>query len=240
MKNFNELENILDENETVKLTDSFSYSWADFGRQAGSYIGVCVIVFVGLLVLSVFPLASNILSPFIALGFASFVYNERVNKNVEFGNFFRPFQKFGPVILTYLLTAVAYIVACVPLIIFGGIAFFNELLDARTDPTNFNPIFTTALLMSGLVTFVLVLLVATFTYYATYFAYFYDVKPMEAIKLSIKMGTKNFGHLIMLFLFSGFIAVIGVLLCGVGLLVTIPLSHLIKYYTFEGLTKLEK
>ena len=163
-----------------------------------------------------------------------------VNKNVEFGNFFRPFQKFGPVILTYLLTAVAYVVACVPLIIFGGIAFFNELLDARTDPTNFNPIFTTALLMSGLVTFVLVLLVATFTYYATYFAYFYDVKPMEAIKLSIKMGTKNFGHLIMLFLFSGFIAVIGVLLCGVGLLVTIPLSHLIKYYTFEGLTKLEK
>ena len=83
MKNFNELENILDENESVKLTDSFSYSWADFGRQAGAYIGVCVIVFVGLLVLSVFPLASNILSPFIALGFASFVYNERVNKNVS-------------------------------------------------------------------------------------------------------------------------------------------------------------
>jgi uncharacterized membrane protein len=239
MRNFNELETILAENQPVKLTDSFSYSWADFGRQAGSYIGFCLLVFVGMIVLSFVPFAANILSPFLALGFASFVYNERVNKNVEFGNFFKPFEKFGNVILTYLLTAVAYIIACLPVIIFGGIAFYNELMEARSNPYNFNPVFTTALIFSGLVSFVLLLIVATFTFYATYFAYFYNVKPIEAIKLSIKMGSKHFGHLIMLFLFSGFVGAIGVILCGIGLLVTIPLSHLMRYYTFEGITKLE-
>lgn len=239
MKNYNELENILTEPQPVKLTDSFSYSWADFGRQAGSYLGITVLVFVALLVLSFIPFAANILSPFIALGIAAFVYNERVNKNVEFGNFFKPFEKFGDVILTYLLTVVAYIVACLPLILFGGIALYQQIMDARSNPYDFNPVFSTALIVSAFITFILVLIVAVFTYYATYFAYFYNVKPVEAIKLSISMGSKNFGHLLMMFLFSGFIGAIGVILCGIGLLVTIPLSHLMRYYTFEGLTKLE-
>jgi uncharacterized membrane protein len=239
MKNYTELETIIAENKPVKITDSFSYSWADFGRQAGSYIGISLLLFVALIVLSFIPLAANVLSPFIALGFAAFIYNERVNKNVEFGNFFNPFEKFGDVILTYLLTVVAYIIACLPLILFGGIALYREIMDARTNPYDFNPVFSTALIISALLTFVLVLIVAVFTYYATYFAYFYNVKPIEAIKLSISMGSKNFGHLIMVFLFSGFIGAIGVILCGIGLLVTIPLSHLIRYYTFEGITQLE-
>jgi uncharacterized membrane protein len=50
---------------------------------------------------------------------------------------------------------------------------------------------------------------------------------------------KNFGHMIMLLLFSGFVGGIGVILCGIGLLVTIPIANLMVYYSFEGLTKLE-
>jgi hypothetical protein len=240
MKNYTELETIIAENKPVKLTDSFSYSWSDFGRNAGSYIGFIVLAFLALLVLSFVPFASNILSPFLSLAFATFLYNERVNRSTEFGNFFKSFEKFGDVILTYLLTLVAYIVACLPLLIFGGIAFFKELIEAQTDPYNYNPVFSVGLVASAIVTIILCLIVATFTYFAPFFAYFYNVKPIEAIKLSISMGSKNFGHLIMLFLFSGFVGSIGVIACGVGLIVTLPVASLIIYYTFEGITELEK
>jgi hypothetical protein len=240
MKQFAELDQIIQEQNQVKLTDSFSYSWNDFKRQAGPYLGFTVLAFLISFIIAFIPFGSLIVSPFIGLGYATFLYEERMNRNTEFGNFFKSFQKFGDVILTYLLTLVAYFIAAIPLMFLGGIAFFRELAKAQTNPMGFDPVFTTGLIAGILVTIVLFLIIAACTHFATYFAYFYDVKPIEAIKLSVRMGLRNFGHMILLFLFSGFVAAIGAILCGVGLLVTLPIASLIIYYTFEGITKLEK
>jgi hypothetical protein len=239
MKNFAELDATLNEQPSVKLTDSFSFSFNDFKRQAGSYLGFTLLVIVGSFVISFIPFGSLILSPFLTLGFATFLYFERVHHNIEFGNFFKSFEKFGNVFLTYLLTLVAYFIAILPLLFLGGIALFKEISNARYNPRGFDPVFGTGLIIGVLVTLFLFLLIGVCTKFATYYAYFHNVTPVEAIKLSYKLGMKNFGHMIMLVLFSGFVGAIGVILCGIGLLVTIPIANLIMYYSFEGLTKLE-
>ncbi len=239
MKYFDELETIINEHHPVKLTQSFSQAWQAFKRQPGPYIGYFLIVILVSIVLSFIPLASNILSPFITLGFAAFLYEEKNHKNASFNNFFKPFEKFGNVILTYLLTLVAFIVACSPLLIFGGAQFFQAILESQKNPGNFHFEMNSGLILASIATFILCLVTAVLLSYATFFAYFYSVKPMEAIKLSIQMGAKNFIHMILLFIFSVVVALGGVIALIIGIFIAVPLIYMIIYFTFAGITKLE-
>jgi hypothetical protein len=239
MKQFAELEATINEHHQVKITESLSLAWQAFKRQPGLYIAYLFVVILASVVLSFIPLASTVISPFIVIGFSAFLYEENVHKDATFNNFFKPFQKFGNVFLTYLLTLVAYIVACSPLMLFGGMEFIQQLIEAQKHPYDFHPVFTSSLILGSVATVILCIITAVLLSYATFFAYFYSVKPMEAIKLSIQMGSKNFLHLIMLFIFSGFIAMIGVVAIIIGLLVTIPVAYLMMYFTFAGITKLE-
>ncbi len=243
MKSYHELDSILEEKVEVRILESTSTSWADFSRQAGQYIGFIVIYIVASFILSVIPIlniASNVITPFMPLGLATFVYFERVNRSNDFGNFFMPFRKFVDIILTQLIIIALSVVAFLPVLFFGGIEFYRQFEEAGTDIRSFNPVLPPGLILSFILSFLLLLVVAVFTYFGTYFAYFYNLKPIEAIKLSIKMGQKHLLHFIMLFLFSGFISALGVLLCCVGLLATIPISSLIVYHSFASITKLEK
>jgi hypothetical protein len=150
MRNFTELDAILTEQPSVKLTDSFSFSFNDFKRQAGSYLGFTFLIFVASIIISFIPFGSLIISPFLALGFATFLYFERVNHGVEFGNFFKSFDKFGNVILTYLLTLAAYFIAILPLLFLGGIALFKQISEARYNPRSFDPVLGTGLIAQSL------------------------------------------------------------------------------------------
>ncbi len=239
MRHFDEIESIINEHQPVKLTESFSHAWQAFKRQPGSYIGFFLVVILASMVLSFIPLASNLISPFITLGFAAFLYEEKVHKNATFNNFFKPFEKFGNVILTYLLTMVAFIVACSPLFLFGGTEFFQAILEAQKHPGSFHFEMTNGIIMASIATFILCMITAVLLSYATFFAYFYSVKPMEAIKLSIQMGSKNFIHIILLFIFSIFIAIGGVIALIIGIFVAVPIIYLMIYFTFAGITKLE-
>ncbi len=74
------------------------------------------------------------------------------------------------------------------------------------------------------------------TSYALYFVIDRDLPAVEAIKASIRLTTSNAGTLIGFFLLSLVVEVIGACLCGVGLLVAIPVVVIAQAYTFRTLT----
>jgi len=67
------------------------------------------------------------------------------------------------------------------------------------------------------------------------FIWFYDKDPSEAIRLSRKTVSGNFGQILLLFLILAGINLLGIMALGVGILLTMPFSFCVVYATFEDI-----
>ena len=99
-----------------------------------------------------------------------------------------------------------------------------------------------AALIIGVLTFIGLILcilpgiaVIFFTSYTLYFVIDRDQDAITAIKSSVAMVKDNFGPLILFFLASLAAYIVGACLCGVGLLVAIPVVVIAQAYTFRTL-----
>lgn len=72
--------------------------------------------------------------------------------------------------------------------------------------------------------------------YTLYFLIDKGEEPVESIKKSFRFVLDNLGQLILLFLASFAIVIVGAIACGVGLLVAIPVVILANAYAFRTLT----
>lgn len=72
--------------------------------------------------------------------------------------------------------------------------------------------------------------------YSLYFVIDKDMAPMDAVKASYELTTKNLGSTIIWYLVGGLIAVAGAIACGIGIIATIPITLLGTAYTYKKLT----
>ncbi|MGE2723352.1 hypothetical protein [Mycolicibacterium pulveris] len=80
------------------------------------------------------------------------------------------------------------------------------------------------------------LIVAIFTMFTIVALLDRNLAPIDAIKTSFNVVKENFGLALLTWLVMLAIAAVGALLCGVGLLVAIPLVILIEVYAFRKLS----
>ncbi len=80
------------------------------------------------------------------------------------------------------------------------------------------------------------LVVAFVTWFSLYFVVDQHLGAIDALKASIGLVGRNLGPMLMLALSCLGAAIIGVILCGVGLLVALPIVVLAQVYTFRTLT----
>lgn len=78
--------------------------------------------------------------------------------------------------------------------------------------------------------------VAFLTSYTLFFVIDQGLSPVDAIKASFELTTKNLANTVVWYIVGGIVAVAGVIACGVGLLVTIPLVIIGTAYTYKTLT----
>ena len=71
--------------------------------------------------------------------------------------------------------------------------------------------------------------------FAHLFTWFYDKDPSEAIRLSRKTVSGNFGQILLLFLILAGINLLGVMAFGVGILLTMPFSFCVVYAAFDDI-----
>lgn len=69
--------------------------------------------------------------------------------------------------------------------------------------------------------------------FSHFFVWFFDEDPSEAIHLSRKTVSGNFGQILMLLLILAGINLIGILALGVGILLTMPFSFCVLYAAFD-------
>jgi uncharacterized membrane protein len=80
------------------------------------------------------------------------------------------------------------------------------------------------------------LVIGIFTIFTTVIIVDRNESPIDAIKHSIDITKNNFVQVLLIWLVAGVIAVVGALVCLVGLLVAIPVSALFLVYAYRYLT----
>jgi uncharacterized membrane protein len=84
--------------------------------------------------------------------------------------------------------------------------------------------------------FILGIAVAIFTLFTTVAIVDRGLSPIDGIKTSIDIAKANFVQVLLTWLLAAVIATVGVLACGVGLLVSVPVSVLYVVYAYRRLT----
>jgi uncharacterized membrane protein len=149
-------------------------------------------------------------------------------------------------ILSLLGSALSYVVSLVIQagIIKGALALTrNEPLSVGTAFNGINwgqviaaSLITGAIIFVGLILCIIPGIIAIFlTWFTLYFVIDRNMPAIEAIKASVAMVRANIGNLLLLFLASLAAYIVGACLCGVGLLVAIPVVILAQVYTFRTL-----
>ncbi len=116
-----------------------------------------------------------------------------------------------------------------------------ELPDFFRGFDRFLPLLLLNLLITVVVVLGLLLLVIPGVYFAIsyifshFFVWFYDVDPTEAVSLSRKTVSGNFGQIFLLCLVLAGINLLGALAFGVGLLLTVPFSYCVLYAAFDDI-----
>ena len=116
-----------------------------------------------------------------------------------------------------------------------------ELSDFFKSFDKFIPLLILTLLIALVVFIGLMLLIIPGIYFAVsylfahFFVWYYDVDPSEAIRLSRKTVSGNFGQILLLCLVLGGINLIGILAFGVGILLTLPFTYCVIYAAFDDI-----
>lgn len=176
----------------VKIGEYISRGWEQLQPKIGLFVGYVAVLFGINLVLAFIPFAGSIgsavVSPPLNAGLFIVAYKHLLGESVEFGDFFKGFDKFGVFLAAGLISGLLTmlgIIACIVPGIYLGIAYSFVQLFIVDQNLEFWP----------------------------------------AMEMSRKLVTKNF------FPIFGFVFLLtlinfgGVLLCGLGLLVTLPLTY---------------
>jgi len=121
-----------------------------------------------------------------------------------------------------------------------------EISDFFKSFDRFVPLLILNLLISLLVFLGLILLVLPGIYlaisylFAHFFVWYYDVEPSEALRMSRRTVSGNFGQILLLSLILGGINLLGLLAFGVGILLSLPFSYCVIYATFDDIIGIPK
>jgi uncharacterized membrane protein len=159
----------------------------------------------GTLVLSI---VSFVFGIFVQAAFLSGALDLADGRPVSVGSFFKP-RNFGNVILAALLLSV---------------------ISAILDAVSLLPSFVFALL-----SLVAILVFTFFALFTIAFATDRGLSPIDALKASFATVRANAGSTLLSLVVQFLLLLIGAIICGLGLLVTVPLALLIQVYTYRRL-----
>jgi len=156
--------------------------------------------------------------------------------------------------LTGVGLAVMILSSIVQILVKGGIASagYGGLLDiANGQPVSigsfFRPRNIVAVIVASLIVDIVTIVglfacilpglaVFVFAWFSTVAIVDRNLSPIDGIRASIDIVKKNFGSVLLAILTWAALHIVGALLCGVGLLVTIPVAYLFLVYTYRRLS----
>ena len=228
--------NIQFNRSAIDAGGAISMGWEMVKANYGMFLGVAV---VATILSGCIPCVSLfILGPVLA-GVYYFALRLYAGESVDFGMMFKGFEKFVPLM-------VIGIVYSIPEIIGQGLRFGVQMgqigLDSQRsgrngqffqstsgDPNIFAGIAAGVLIIVAIVAVVFILFAIVWRFllfFSIPLAMDRDLGAVDAMKLSAQAAMGNVGGIIVLFIFEFLVSLLGMLMCGIGiLLVSIPIIY---------------
>jgi uncharacterized membrane protein len=224
----------------VNIGEAFSWAWNKFSKNAAPLIvatliyGVIVGVLYGIIYAVALLLAPDPVSYYDSSG-SGFSYSY----SAGFGAASFAVLVLGGLVLVVLIGAIqsAYLGALLDIANGEQVA-----IGSFFKPRNVGSVVLGALIVGVLVSigYVLCVLpglaVAIFTIFTTILIVERNLAPIDAIKASIDIVKANFVQVLLVWLIFGVITTVGSLLCGIGLIVAVPVATLFLVYAYRKLS----
>jgi uncharacterized membrane protein len=189
---------------------------------------------------------SLIIAPVLQVGYSQFTYAAVKENRVDFAEFFKGFNRVGPLVVTYILSALIILAAMVPGLILwyqaGMFDWFIGIMEEYPffeDLSGFGESVDMGLFWIGtMLIFIGAMVVGVLFTWALNLVWFFDITPSEALAASRKLVARNWAPMIIFLILSGIIAGLGLLLCGIGILYTAPAMAVAQFFAFADSTKI--
>jgi hypothetical protein len=219
------------------INKSYAFNFGDYISRGFSLVGknpglFIAYAFIYLLILTVCqfvpflgPIASFIATPCLTAGFYLSANKQERGKTLEFGDFFKGFDFIGQLILISLIQGALMIVVMIPFVI---LMFF--MIDVTAGDN-----FPALMIGLGLLLFLPIVYIMVAWGFAPLLVLFHKMEAWQAMEASRKIITSNW---VMFFLFSivaSFIAMLGFVALGFGILYTLPVVMCMYYAAFHDI-----
>lgn len=233
------LESIIRDGYEFNFSDYLSQGIELFKKDIGSFVGYMLVYLVIVIAASFVPFGSLFVTYPLYMGFALVAHQIARGQEYAFQDFFKGFQDFGPLLLTYLVMFLAILLVMSPMLIMFFSTFYT-IVDV--DYSGEIP----AIFENG--TFLLVFFLAmipmiyltTSWRWAPYLVVFYKLSFWDALETSRRLVGRNFWITLGFIILLGLLASAGVIALFVGMLFTIPMAMCMEYAAFADITRLEE
>jgi len=223
--------------QPFNIGDAFSWAWNKFTKNAGPLVVATLIyALVEFVVIGVLVGLTIALTP----------QSDSTSYDGGFSYSWSVMSLSGIVmnlIFTFVLLLVAYAIQSAYISGILDIANGREVtVGSFLKPRNVGNVLVAALIVSAVVSIGNALcyipgLIASFFLMFTIVALLdRNLSPLDAIKNSFETAKNNIGNALIAWLVIGVTAAVGAFLCGVGLLVAIPVASLLLVYTYRRLS----
>jgi uncharacterized membrane protein len=234
--------NVHFERGAISAGECVSNGWELIKQNYGMYLGIAVI---SIILAGCIPCVSLFMvGP--VLGGVYFVLLRNISgEPVDFGMMFRGFEKFVPLMVIGIIQSIPEIIGQTIRIgiDIGNIFTSGGIGQGSGDGSFFQTSSSEFMLASGTL---VVILIAAFAimlfaiawrillFFAIPLAMEHDLGVVDSMKLSVQAAIGNLGGLIVLFLLEVLIALLGVVLCIVGLFfISIPLIYAANAFAYR-------
>jgi uncharacterized membrane protein len=238
-------------NATQSISEGFRLAGINWGLNIGFLIVVGIIGFVIGLLPVVSQLYSSFIAPIIIFGYGIVAHKFAKNERVEFGDYFKGFDQFVPLLLTNLAKTLVTILFALPFLFYiidamGGLSGIMNLINSISNPSesrevieqiieNFSVLSIPIAILLGL----LIAIPGFLLMFSLFFVWYKKSEPIDALKQSMNLVMENIGQIILFAILLAVINIVATIPCGIGLLFTIPASAYATYSLFASAVEID-
>lgn len=225
---------------SIESGECISNAWNMLKNNYGMYLGVSIVAY---LMIACVPCVNVFIMGPIMGGVYHVILRDMRGEPVDFGMMFKGFEKFLPLMVIGLIQSIPGIIAQILQYVFQ---FSSSFLDAQRGggSSTFFQSSGNGLAVGGGVMILLIVgglafMIFSFVWWAVFFfavplVMEYDMRPVDAIKLSASAAFSNLGGLLGLIIFEALIVLLGVLLICIGMfLISIPVMFLANAFAYR-------
>lgn len=249
------LEGIIRKNYSVSISSFLRRGWEIFNNNVGGFIGFFILAIVINTVSSKIPgiglIANIIMSSVLSAGFYIVAFKIAKGQGAEFGDFFKGFQNsyFGSVILASLLVGIFTGLLSLPFLVSIFLALYRQMREfVLANSADVDVASLPEIIIPGSTIWPLLIIGILLLIPAIYLGIAYSftipliadrrLKFWSAMETSRRLLTHKWFAYFGFYFVLGLINLGGLLACGVGLLLTVPLTMCAIAAAYESIVGL--